>query len=78
MYDFWKKLSNEEKTKFAVMCESSVGYLRLVFSGHKKPGYKMCKLIEQNSNGQISRSDLRPDIYSVGGANESDTQHTDA
>lgn len=65
MYDFWKKLSNEEKLNFASKCESSVGYLRLVFSGHKKPGYKMCKLIEINSKGQIRKSDLRPDIYSM-------------
>ncbi|HHQ2586107.1 TPA: transcriptional regulator [Providencia rettgeri] len=78
MYDFWKKLSNEEKTKFASMCESSVGYLRLIFSGHKKAGYKMCNLIEKNSNGQVRKSELRPDIYSVGGSNAENTQHTDA
>lgn len=35
----------------------------------------MCKLIEQTSNGQISKSDLRPDIYLVGGVNAPDTQH---
>ena len=63
MYDFWKRLSNEEKNNFAVKVGSSAGYLRLVFSGHKKPGFKLCHLIEQGSGGEITKSELRPDIY---------------
>lgn len=76
MYDFWKKLSNTEKARFADKCESSVGYLRLVFSGHKKAGYKMCMLIEENSNGRISKSDLRPDIYVMDKSHASEPIHS--
>jgi DNA-binding transcriptional regulator YdaS (Cro superfamily) len=43
--------------------DSSAGYLNLVALGHKLVGYKMADKIAVATNGQVTKSDLRPDIW---------------
>ncbi|MCP6559227.1 helix-turn-helix domain-containing protein, partial [Klebsiella pneumoniae] len=37
---------------------------RLVFNGYKKAGFDLAKKLEKCTAGAITRSQLRPDIYS--------------
>lgn len=38
-------------------------YLRLIGYGHKQPSAKAAVKIEQGTNGEITRKDLRPDDW---------------
>ncbi|EIX9371920.1 TPA: YdaS family helix-turn-helix protein [Klebsiella pneumoniae] len=64
MKEFWDSLTKEQQSTLAASVGSTPGYLRLVFNGYKKAGFNLAKKLENNTSGQITKYDLRPDIYS--------------
>lgn len=63
MREYWNSLSLEEREALAEILGSSTGYLRLVFAGHKKAGFSLAQAIEQHTDGEVTKNQLRPDIY---------------
>lgn len=57
-----KKLNKTELETLAEDTESSAEYLRLILSGHKKASEALAAKIHRATNGEISFSELRPDI----------------
>lgn len=39
--------------------------LYMVANGHKRPGWRLVDAIERATDGEVSRHDLRPDIWPV-------------
>ncbi|HDT3130574.1 TPA: helix-turn-helix domain-containing protein [Klebsiella variicola] len=64
MKEFWDSLTKEQQSTLAASVDSTTGYLRLVFNGYKKAGFNLAKKLENITSGQITKFDLRPDIYS--------------
>ncbi|MGR9097190.1 transcriptional regulator [Klebsiella quasipneumoniae] len=64
MKEFWDSLNKEQQSTLAASVGSTPGYLRLVFNGYKKAGFNLAKKLENITSGQITKYDLRPDIYS--------------
>ncbi|HDS6155684.1 TPA: helix-turn-helix domain-containing protein [Klebsiella pneumoniae] len=64
MKEFWDSLTKEQQCTLAASVGSTPGYLRLVFNGYKKAGFNLAKKLENITSGQITKYDLRPDIYS--------------
>lgn len=64
MKEFWDSLTKEQQSTLAASVGSTTGYLRLVFNGYKKAGFNLAKKLENITSGQITKYDLRPDIYS--------------
>ncbi|EBP2042059.1 helix-turn-helix domain-containing protein [Salmonella enterica] len=64
MKEYWDSLTKEQQCKLAGNVGSTTGYLRLVFNGYKKAGFSLAKKLEEETAGEITKSDLRPDIYS--------------
>ncbi|HID5455655.1 TPA: transcriptional regulator [Klebsiella pneumoniae] len=64
MKEFWDSLTKEQQSTLAASVGSTPGYLRLVFNGYKKAGFNLAKKLESITSGQITKYDLRPDIYS--------------
>ncbi|ELZ3335864.1 helix-turn-helix domain-containing protein [Klebsiella pneumoniae] len=64
MKEFWDSLTKEQQSTLAASVGSTPGYLRLVFNGYKKAGFNLAKKLENITSGQITKHDLRPDIYS--------------
>ena len=63
MKQYWDSLSITEQTRLAKSVNSSRGYLRLIFGGHKKAGFHLAKKIEEQTHGMVTKYQLRPDIY---------------
>ncbi|WP_293797103.1 YdaS family helix-turn-helix protein [uncultured Pantoea sp.] len=63
MKHYWDSLSQQERSQLAKRVGSSAGYLRLVFTGHKKAGFTLAQKLEEETAGAVTRSELRPDIY---------------
>lgn len=64
MKEFWDSLTKEQQSTLAASVGSTPSYLRLVFNGYKKAGFNLAKKLENITSGQITKYDLRPDIYS--------------
>lgn len=60
---YWKKLSNTQREALAEKLETSVGYLRLVLSGHKTAGPMFAKKLHDETSGEVDKHKLRPDIF---------------
>ncbi|MPX98194.1 transcriptional regulator [Salinivibrio sp. VYel6] len=61
--DYWKNLSPKEKEALAKKVGTKVSYLRHVAAGTHKAGPKLCLKLEQATDGEITKQDLRPDYY---------------
>lgn len=60
---YWKSLSVKNKENLALKTKTSVVYLRLIMQGHKKAGFKLALRLDKVTNGEVSISILRPDMY---------------
>lgn len=60
---YMNSLSCDEQVSFSYLCGTTVGYLRRAISGRVRLGPQYCVSIEKNSNGQVTRKDLRPDDW---------------
>lgn len=63
MQAYWKSLTVSQRLALAVLVNSSSGYLRLVFKGHKRASHLLAKKIEAATHGAVTKEQLRPDIY---------------
>lgn len=63
MKKYWDSLSQQERSHLASKVGYSAGYLRLVFTGHKKAGFVLAQRLESETKGEVTRAELRPDIY---------------
>lgn len=59
---YFNRLSPEERAMFCARTGTSAGYIRKACSVGKI-GPKLAIRIEQATNGLVSRSDLRPDLW---------------
>lgn len=60
---FLNSMQLSEQEHFAKSCGTSIGYLRKAISIGSKFDGSLCRLISKNSDGQVSLTDLRPDIF---------------
>ena len=51
------------RLKMANKVGTTVAYLYKLAGGHGRPGWSICPRIEQATQGQVTRHELRPDIY---------------
>ena len=56
-------LPHDQRGVFAVRCGTTIGYLKKIFSTKGLLGAEICVSIERESEGQVTRQDLRPDDY---------------
>lgn len=61
--EYLNTLTKGEVINFAKAAKTSVGYLRLIKTGERKPSIELCKNIEQASENAVTRLDLRPDFF---------------
>ncbi|KNC91270.1 transcriptional regulator [Trabulsiella odontotermitis] len=61
--EYWDSLTKEQQSELAINVGSTTGYLRLVFNGYKKVSFGLAKRLEELTAGEVTKSDLRPDIY---------------
>lgn len=61
--EYLKTLTPTEQIAFASLCGTSIGYLRKWMCVRTLLGEKICTAIEQITNGQVTRKDLRPDDW---------------
>jgi DNA-binding transcriptional regulator YdaS (Cro superfamily) len=57
-----KKYRGQVK-QLAQACGCTPEHMSYVLNGHRKPSPKLCMLIEKETDGMLTRYDLRPDIY---------------
>ncbi len=62
---YLNKKTPQEQEKFASSCGTSVGYMRKIIcsNGGLLFGASLARQIEEKSNGEISRKDLRPNDW---------------
>ncbi|EOG7750605.1 hypothetical protein ACLIOB_001183 [Vibrio cholerae] len=60
---YWKQLTNPQREALASKLDTSVGYLRLVLSGHKIAGPMFAKKLHDETSGEVDKQVLRPDIF---------------
>ncbi len=63
--DFWESLTEEQKLAFASKCFTTYSYLKSAKFRDLTLGPVLCSRIETESNGQVTRKDLRPDDWHV-------------
>ena len=63
LLDHLNSIPEPQRYGFAVACGTSVGYLRKACSKGQKLGAALCVSIERETDGQITRKDLRPDDW---------------
>ncbi len=44
---------------------TTLGYLRLLLSGARKPSHTLAKAIQAATNNQVTKEAMRPDIYGL-------------
>jgi DNA-binding transcriptional regulator YdaS (Cro superfamily) len=63
LYEWYKINGRESLELLAVAVEKSPDYLSLVARGHRKASHTLAKDIERETDGLVSKHDLRPDIF---------------
>ena len=54
----------------AKKAECSAGTLYQISLGHKPPSWRLASRIESATRGQVTRHDLRPDVFGAPAAND--------
>jgi hypothetical protein len=65
-------LSPDEQSAYAIRCGTTIGYLRKALSTKPRLDGALVRQLDEQSNGSVSRIDLRPDIF---GPAPADTSH---
>lgn len=60
---YLNSLSHVAQVAYAKRCGTTVGYLRKAISTKPKLDGALCRLLDENSGGLVSRAKLRPDIW---------------
>jgi DNA-binding transcriptional regulator YdaS (Cro superfamily) len=61
--NYLSTLSTDRQISFANSCGTSIGYLRKVLSTEPTMDGALCRLLDEKSNGQVKKHELRPDIW---------------
>lgn len=61
--DYFLSLETKERQEFAERAETTVNYIPLLTGGHRLASPAMARRLSDASNGAVSLSDLRPDIW---------------
>ncbi len=61
--EYYRSLSAIEKRRLARFLRTTVPYLNHIAFQRRLPGFRLCQKIEDYSEGQVTRHELRPDIY---------------
>ena len=60
----WKnRYGRPELNNLARQCDSSGEYFAQIAHGYRSPSHKLARVIEAQTNGVVTRFDLRPDIF---------------
>lgn len=62
---YLNSLPKKEQEAFAFACKTTVGYLRKACSKKQELGARLSVLIEQQSEGAVTRADLHPDDWFI-------------
>jgi len=57
------RILDMDQKKFAEEIGVTQGLVSKWLSGHKVPGWKSAQAIDDATDGNVSRSEIRPDIY---------------
>ena len=60
---YYTKLNKSEREALAENINTSPAYLSQLAYGHRKVGIGFFRLIEEATNHQVTRNELRPDIF---------------
>ena len=63
LIDYLNSLAPDARDAFASKCGTSVGYIRKACSVGQSLGAELCVSVEQHSDGQVTRQELRPDDW---------------
>lgn len=62
LHDYIKSLEKRDLESFAARCGTTVGQLKQVAYGYRRPGAALAIGIERETSGQVVCEDMRPDI----------------
>ena len=62
--DFLLMTKKEKREAFLEGCGVTLGHLRNIYVGTKKPSAELAVRIEKCSDGLVKRESLRPDLFS--------------
>jgi hypothetical protein len=57
-----RSMTEPERQVLAAKVDSSVGYLRLIAGGHRRPSTDLAKKLVE-ADGRLSLAELRPDVW---------------
>jgi len=60
---FLQGLTADEKREFARRCGTTYLYLKQLSGGHARPGPALARMMVKHSEGALSLTDLRPDVW---------------
>jgi hypothetical protein len=60
---YLNSLPVDEQAAYAESCDTTIGYLRKALSTKAQMDGALCRKLDENSNGKVPRSALRPDIW---------------
>ena len=63
--NYLKTLTSEEKVEFSEKCGTTTNYLRKAVCINQSLNPIVCSLIETNSEGAVTREELRPDDWYI-------------
>lgn len=63
--NYFLPLPRGSKVSMARALGISKTWLSLIINGQKSPSAQLSKEIEKNTNGVVTRKDLRPDLFGV-------------
>ncbi|WP_338523339.1 YdaS family helix-turn-helix protein [Pseudomonas batumici] len=62
LHEFIKPLDKDALTELAASCETSVGQLKQVAYGHRRPSASLAISIDRQTKAVVTCEELRPDI----------------
>ena len=63
MQAWLKQAADEERDRVAKAAGTSVGYLYQIAGGHRKASPELCKKLQDATDGVLTVSMIRPDLY---------------
>lgn len=63
-FDKWfGAAANSERKRVAKEAGTTVGYLIQLAGGHRQPSPGLSRLLEQATEGKVTKEEMRPDIW---------------
>ncbi len=61
--NYWRRLDANQRESLASRLNTNVDYLRQVLYGYRKAGPKLAKQLEEQTEGEVNKSVLRPEYF---------------